>query len=147
MGRRSFEEIGHALSYCTIVILSRTMRKEDVPEGCLLARSFEEAIELSADEHSEEKLAGRELPGGAHFRTKVAEEVLVAGGEDVYRQALPFAGRVYATEISVDFPGDRVFPELPGGKNAWTKKTESRRKEQGIPYEYVTYERITPARG
>ena len=48
MGRTSFEEIGHALPYCTIIILSKTMRS--VPSGCLLAHSLNKALKLCKNE-------------------------------------------------------------------------------------------------
>lgn len=113
MGRSTFEEIGHALPYCTIIILSKTMRT--VPLDCLLARNLKQAFKLSKG------------------------EILIAGGQEVYQQALPFATKVYATEISADFDGDRFFPELPG---TWKKSIEAVKKENEIEYEYVCYEKI-----
>ena len=70
MGRKSYEEIGHALSYCTIVVVSKTLQK--VSEGCLLARSLEEAILIASG--TKEKL---------DFNEQKAQEILVAGGEEI----------------------------------------------------------------
>lgn len=120
MGRKSFEEIGHALPYCTIVIVSQSMSEDAVPYGCLLARDFSEAV----------RTAG-----------KSGEEILVAGGEEIYNHAIPLAQKIYATEILADFDGDKFFPRLPGGEEAWAKKTVSRCEDSGIRYDYVTYER------
>ncbi len=111
MGRKTFEEIGHALSYCTIVIVSSTMK--EAPEGCMLAKSLEEAIQIA---------------GG--------DEVLVAGGQSIYEQALPFASKIYATEILKEFEGDRTFPEP--GKN-WKKILEEQKEDSGIKFNYVTF--------
>lgn len=113
MGRTTFEEIGHALPYCTIIILSKTMGK--APEGCLLAHSLEEAVGLCGD------------------------EVLVAGGETLYEKTIPFATKIYATEIYGDFEGNRFFPELTGN---WKRRVEDIREENNVKFEYVMYEKL-----
>lgn len=112
MGRKSFDEIGHALSYCTLVIVSKTM--QDAPEGCLLARSFEEAVEICGK-----------------------GEILVAGGGEIYKTALPYATRIYATEIDETFSGDTFFPPLP--ESEWDCKKEESHIDSGIKYEYLTF--------
>lgn len=112
MGRKSFEEIGHALPYCTIIILSKTM--QTAPEGCLLANSLDEAIKLTEG------------------------EVIICGGQNLYEQTLPIANKIYATEILQDFDGDNFFPQLDG---LWHKFLLDRKEENQIKYEYVLYER------
>lgn len=125
MGRRSFEEIGKALSYCTIVVVSKTLGS--VPSGCLLADSLEKAIEI----------CGGLSPIAAPMAQK--EEILVAGGEEIYRQALPYCNTIYATEILQEFEGDRFFPKL--NEKAWNKTVQAEHTECGIKYQYVTYVR------
>ena len=122
MGRKSFEEIGRALPYCTIVIVSKTMKA--APEGCVLVDSIEKAIEYCVN--IEENNASTE------------KEILVAGGEEIYRQTLPYAKTIYATEIDASFPGDRHFPKLTG---RWTKTIEANCEENDIRYTYITYRR------
>lgn len=112
MGRKSFEEIGHALSYCTIIILSSSMKK--APEGCLLADSLEEAVKMTDD------------------------EILICGGEKLYSQTLPKANRIYATEILQDFDGDKFFPQLDG---LWHRFVLDKKRENNIEYEIAIYER------
>ncbi len=41
-------------------------------------------------------------------------EVMVAGGAEIYRLALPYTDRVYATVLLEDHEGDTYFPQLPG---------------------------------
>lgn len=120
MGRKTFAEIGKALSYCTIVIVSRTMDAGSVPPGCLLAEDLEKAVEMSGGLSPE-------------------DEILIAGGEEIYRQALPFCNKIYATEILQDFAGDRFFPEI--NEKAWNKTVQAEKIECGIKYRYVTYKR------
>lgn len=112
MGRKTFEEIGHALPYCTIIILSKKMRS--VPIGCLKARNLRTAIKLCGD------------------------EVLIAGGQKIYEQTLPKADKIYATEILKDFDGDTFFPEL---NSDWIKTEKELREENGIKYQYVEFTR------
>ena len=42
-----------------------------------------------------------------------ADEVMIIGGGQLYRQSLPQANRVYLTRIEMEVPGDTHFPELP----------------------------------
>lgn len=115
MGRKSYEEIGHPLSYCTIIVVSTTLSW--VPEGCLLAKNLEEAITIS---------------------NKKQDEVLIAGGQSLYEQALPLANTIYATEIELNVAGDTFFPEI---KNNWTKTIVETKIENQIKYDYVLYKR------
>jgi len=122
MGRKSFEEIGKPLSYCTLVVVSKSLKS--VPEGCILADSLEKAIEICQNNSN-------------------SEEILVAGGEDIYRQTIPYASKIYATEIYADFEGNSHFPEIG---NEWQKISEdsdnSKKtvfQEENITYEYVTF--------
>jgi dihydrofolate reductase len=41
-----------------------------------------------------------------------AAEVFVAGGGEIYRQALPYAARIYLTVVHGRFDGDTRFPEF-----------------------------------
>ena len=41
-------------------------------------------------------------------------DIWVMGGGQVYEAALPYADRVYVTEIETNAPGDTQAPELPG---------------------------------
>ncbi|KAA3663564.1 MAG: type 3 dihydrofolate reductase [Chloroflexi bacterium] len=40
------------------------------------------------------------------------EEVVVAGGAELYRQLLPQVERLYLTKVDVDLDGDAYFPEI-----------------------------------
>ena len=103
MGRKSYEEIGHPLPYCTLVVVSS---KE---------KTLEQAIE--------------------YCKAQGQEEILIAGGGSIYEQALPYADKIYATEIDADFEGDVFFPE-PGPE--WTGTVEETHEENGITYSYIT---------
>ena len=109
MGRKSYEEIGHPLPYCTLVVVSS---KE---------KSLDEAIK--------------------YCKAQNQEEILIAGGGSIYRQALPYADKIYATEIDADFEGDVFFPELGP---EWVGTVESTHMECGIRYSYLTLQKADP---
>jgi dihydrofolate reductase len=40
------------------------------------------------------------------------QELMIAGGAEIYRQFLPFAHKIYLTKVDVTLEGDAFFPEL-----------------------------------
>lgn len=73
---------------------------------------------------------------------KKEEELFVIGGGQIYRQALPYAERLYLTLVHGDFPqADTFFPEI-----GWANWRETERsglmEENGLTYEFVNYRRI-----
>src|SRR5690606_30121332 len=111
MGRKTFEAIGKPLTGRTSVIVTRQANYQ-APEGCLVATSLEEALQksLALDEH-----------------------VLVVGGGEIYRQALPLAEVVYLTLVHESFDGDVDFPQLEA--DAW----EVTDQQEHLPDERHTY--------
>ena len=116
MGRKSFMEIGHALPYCTIIIISKTLQTP--PKGCLLFNNINDAINFAKKENC---------------------EVLIAGGSEIYKKLLPLTSIIYATEIDKEYEGDTFFPQIDN--NEWEKSIEKECCENGISYDYVTYRR------
>ena len=119
MGRKSFEEIGKPLSYCTLVVVTRDSRvkpENDKGVGIITKTSLDAAIDFC-------KAQGQ-------------EEILVAGGGTIYEQALPYADKIYATEIDADFDGDTFFPALD---DSWHGTVEETHEENGITYTYTTF--------
>ena len=86
MGRRTFESIGKALPGRRNVVLSRSLHS--VPTGCELADSLDDAL-------------GRLDPG----------PVMVIGGGELYRAALPRAVRMELTFVDAAPDGDTYFPD------------------------------------
>ncbi len=89
MGRKTFESIGRPLPDRVNIVL--TKQPDYHAEGCLPARSLEAALLLAE-------------PAG---------EVFICGGEEIYRQTLPLAGKLYLTILEQDYAGDALFPEIP----------------------------------
>lgn len=87
MGRKTFDSLGRALPGRTSVVMSRS--NIELPEGVLLANSWERALELTAGD----------------------DEAFVIGGADLFRIALPRADRLYLTFVEGEFHGDVFFPD------------------------------------
>ena len=88
MGRATFDSIGRALPGRKSIVLTR--QPDFAAEGCDVVASVEAAIEAAGD----------------------AEEVMVIGGGEIYRQFLMRADRIYLTRIQAEIDGDTRFPEL-----------------------------------
>lgn len=114
MGRKTFESIGKPLPGRRSIVISRN--PELAFPGVEVAASIEGAISLCNHE----------------------EEIFFIGGAELYRQAFPFAQRLYLTEIQQDFEGDAFFPEID--PRQWCEI--SREVHQGdFEYHFVVYER------
>ena len=67
-----------------------------------------------------------------------AEEVFVIGGEQLYRQALPLADRLYLTEIEQNFAGDVFFPDVQ--PNDWEEiSRQPGQASSGLRFAFVVY--------
>jgi dihydrofolate reductase len=75
-------------------------------------------------------------------RSDGVDELVVIGGEQIYREALPRAQRLYLTEVHADIDGDTVLP--PVRWEEWREISRERHTAQGAnPYDYsfVVFER------
>ena len=85
------------------------------------------------------------LPGidAALEATRGEDEVFFIGGGTVYRQALPYADKVYLTEIhTIIEDADTFFPSLD--PTSWQLVSRSGIKtdeKSGLSFEFVVYER------
>jgi len=88
LGRRSYEEIGHPLPNRQTIVVTNTKQFEG--ENLQTARSLQEAIALAA-----------------------SDEIYIAGGSALFREALPLADVIYLTEVDLTIEdGDTFFPEF-----------------------------------
>ena len=65
----------------------------------------------------------------------------VIGGGAVYAQALPHAGRVYATELEAEVDGDTFFPPLPAAEWRCVERSE-RIVENGQAYRLTVHDPV-----
>ena len=119
MGRKNYEDIGKPLPGRLNVIISRD--KSFVAEGCVVAHSIEEAISAAGTN----------------------KEVFVIGGAQIYRLFLPFAKKMYITEVHTEAQGDIKFPDFD--KTLWKPVSrEDYKADSSNPYDFsfVLYERV-----
>lgn len=88
MGRKTFASIGKPLPGRRNLVLTRDARF--AADGVETVRSLEEALERTAD----------------------APEVMVIGGAEIFRLALPLAQRIYLTRVHATLEGETFFPAL-----------------------------------
>lgn len=112
MGRKTFAEVGKPLPGRRNIVVSRTA---DGFEGSELARSLEEAITMA--------------------RTTDPEPFII-GGAKIYEAALPFATRIFVTEVHRQVDGDTSFHL---DRTGW--RETARRKGESEDVEFVTLER------
>lgn len=118
MGRRTFDSIGAPLPGRTTVVVSRD-RDLNI-DGCLVAHSLPEALAAC---------------GGDSV-------IFIAGGADIFAQALALADTLFLTEIQQDVEGDTYFPEFD--KHAWqeiSREVRSQENPQPLDFHFVTYRR------
>ncbi|HSD91966.1 MAG TPA: dihydrofolate reductase [Methyloceanibacter sp.] len=94
MGRLTFASLGRALDGRVNIVLTRNAAFE--APGAIMVYNLEEALEVA---HKAAAKAG-------------VDEIMVIGGEDVFRAVLPQAGRIYLTEVHAAPHADTWFPEL-----------------------------------
>lgn len=88
MGRKSYEEIGHPLPNRKNIIVSKTKSFED--KNLVTVSSLQEALATIND-----------------------EQVYIAGGYRLFKEALPLVDIMYITEIDMIIEdGDVFFPEF-----------------------------------
>ena len=94
MGRKTYESIGRPLPGRTNIVISRNAGF--AADGIKVVRSLDEALRLADD------IA--QIDG--------VDELVVIGGAEIYREALPRAERLYLTEVHAVIQGDAVLPEV-----------------------------------
>jgi dihydrofolate reductase len=88
MGRATFESIGRALPGRRSIVLTR--QQDFDAEGCDVVPTIDAALASAGN----------------------ADEVMIIGGGEIYRQFLPMADRIYLTRVQTEINGDTLFPEL-----------------------------------
>jgi dihydrofolate reductase len=69
-------------------------------------------------------------------------EIFVIGGEQVYKDAIKFADRIYLTKINSTISGDRIFPDLnPQNWAELHREYHKKDKKHAFSFEWITLER------
>ena len=89
------------------------------------------------------RLDGAEVVGSLEAAQALlgsAEEAIIIGGAELYRQALALANRLYLTRIDADFAGDAFFPALDAADWIELSRTPAVSAE-GLRYAFLRMER------
>jgi dihydrofolate reductase len=108
MGRKTWDSIGRPLPGRTNIVVTR-QADWPAPDGVLVAHDLPEALGLAGEVLAASVTATGETDPGKGLQER---EVMVMGGAEIYRQALPMASRVYLTRVELEPKGDAWFPAL-----------------------------------
>lgn len=125
MGRKTFESIGKPLPGRLNIVMTRDTSWQ--AEGVKVTHSLDAAIALAQ--------AQCEIQGG--------DELMIIGGDEIYRQSLPRADRLYLTQVHAEVHGDAYFPEI--NWDDWEERAREDFSAEGPnPYDYsfVVLERV-----
>ena len=115
LGLNTFKSIGEKpLPNRKHIILTNDPNLQ-LPEGCFLAKSIDEALEIAELCGTNAEKCGQDKK--LKNFSSLNEEVMICGGAIVYKQFLPLTDRMYLTFIHQDFEGDTFFPEF--NKDDW----------------------------
>jgi len=90
MGRKNLESFGKLLQNRINLILTRDKNYEH--EGATIFNDLNEAI--------------------AFAKKNEEEELMIIGGGEIYKLALPLADKIYLTRIHAEIEGDVYFPKI-----------------------------------
>ena len=117
MGRKTFESIGRPLPGRLNIVVTRNPGWQAA--GVQVAHSLDAALVLAA--------------------AAVPEEIMLIGGAELYRLALPQADVLYLTEIDAEFAGDAFFPEVDLARWRIDREEAGQRDSDGLRWRFVRY--------
>jgi dihydrofolate reductase len=93
MGRKTFQSLAKPLDGRDNIVVTRD--PAFVAGGAVAVASFEAALTVARE----------------RAQARGVDEIMVIGGAEVYRTALPLADRIYLTRVHAAPDGDTLFPE------------------------------------
>ena len=115
MGKNTYESLPKHLEGRKYIVLSSSL--SEIENG-LLFNDFNKLLEFIKD---------------------VDEEVMIIGGASIYKLFLPFADKLYLTEIDSEEKADVYFPDF--NKEDYECNVVSTNEVDGLKYSFVIYER------
>ena len=113
MGRNTFESIGKPLPNRTTIIITRN--KNYFKDGCLIAHSIEDALDLVEND----------------------ENIFILGGAQIYKETIAkgLVDQLDITQVHQEFEADAFFPEID--LNIWEEvKREDYKADEKNKYDY-----------
>jgi dihydrofolate reductase len=124
MGRKNYESLPRKfrpLPDRTNIIITR--QKNFIAQGCTMVNSLDAGIQIA--QHTNEK------------------ELFIIGGAEIFELSMPFADRLYLTEIKTELEGDTFFPKFK--RSEWkevSRKPHPKDDRHKFPFDFVLYERV-----
>lgn len=115
MGANTYKSLPKKLQGRKYVILSKSLKGI---EDALVYQNFDELLA---------------------YLNELDEEVMVIGGASIYELFIPYADKLYLTEVDATAPADVFFPQFD--KEKYNKKIIKECLENNINYKFVVYER------
>lgn len=115
IGKNTYESLPKHLEGRKYIVLSSSL--SEIENG-LLFNDFNKLLEFIKD---------------------VDEEVMIIGGVSIYKLFLPFADKLYLTEIDSEEKADVYFPDF--NKEDYECNVVSTNEVDGLKYSFVIYER------
>ncbi|MEO0411660.1 MAG: dihydrofolate reductase [Pseudomonadota bacterium] len=118
MGRKTWTSLGRPLPGRHNIVLTRDTGF--APEGCSVAHTLADALDTAG-------LSG---------------EIMIIGGAEIYRLALPLATTLYITEVGLEPKGDTFFPVLQSDDWREVDRISHAANDDTPAYDFVTYDRV-----
>lgn len=126
MGRKTFDSIGRPLpDRCNIVVTrNKNWQRQDVDIAHTVEEGLQRAVNLSLRDGN--------------------PEVMVVGGEQIYREAISSATRLYVTRVFTEVEGDAKFPEIDNGQWREIERQEIKaRLPNNFDFAFTVLDRVT----
>lgn len=124
MGRKTFESIGKPLPGRTNIVVTR--QQDWHFAGVLVAHDLVTAIELAKEANSSSEHPKNEL--------------MIIGGAEIYKHALPLADRIYQTKIDITVEhADAFFPEIDLVDWQLVSSVDGN-KDASLVHQFLTYQ-------
>ena len=118
IGRKTYESIGKTLEGRKIIVLTKDLNYRT--NNDYIVHSIEEAIDIASKSGE--------------------NELFIAGGEELYRQTIELADRIYLTRILNYYDGDSFLPEF--NKNNYSI-VYRRSLKTNPPIEFLVYKKLS----
>ena len=124
MGRKTFDSIGRALPGRETIVVTRD--PAFVSPGVFVAHDVDAGLALAAE----------------RARATGSNEIIVAGGGEIYAQTIKRASRLVITEVALDAEGEARFPPIdPKQWREVRRETGGRGARDDADFAFVEYER------
>ena len=123
MGRKTYDSIGRPLPGRTFVVITRD--PSFAAEGVKIVHSLEDAIQVAAGD----------------------DEPFIAGGAQIFEQAIHRADRMYLTRVHAEVEGDTWFPDFDDVSEWQLTDAEhfDADEKNDYPFSFLTYDRVAAA--